>query len=206
MTHNILEKLFGSAARVKIMKLFLFSDNAQFDKETVMEKAKITSKDAQVELKLLNEVDLIRSRKVIKNVTTRNNRTIKKKVQIYSLNPNFTLVRSLRDLLINNEPLKHGDIQKRLSKIGKIKLIIISGIFLQSEDSRVDLLIVADEVKKRVLENIVKTMESEIGRELRFTCLSSEDFKYRHSVCDRLIRDIFDYQHEVVLDRIGLDV
>lgn len=206
MTHNILEKLFGSAARVKIMKLFLFSDNLQFDKETVVEKAKITNKDAQRELKLLNELELIKSRKVIKNITTKNNRTIKKKVQIYTLNPAFTLIRSLRDLLINNEPLRHGDIQKRLSKIGKIKLIIISGIFLQSEDSRVDLLIVADEVKKRVLDNIVKTMESEIGKELRFSCLSSEDFKYRHSVCDRLIRDIFDYQHEVVLDRIGLDI
>jgi hypothetical protein len=47
-------------------------------------------------------------------------------------------------------------------------------------------------------------MESEIGKELRFSSLNTEDFKYRHGVCDRLIRDVLDYQHEVVVDRIGI--
>ena len=202
MTYNILEKLFGSSARVKIIKLFLFSDEGMFEKNVIIEKTKITPKEAQKELKLLTDINLIRTRKVIKNSRSKN---LKRKAQIYTLNPNFPLIKNLKDLLINNEPLQKGDIQKRISKVGKVKLIVISGVFLQSEDSRVDLLIVGDEIKKRTLDNTIKTMESEIGKELRFSCLTTDDFKYRHSVCDRLIRDILDYQHEVVVDKTGLD-
>ena len=204
MTHNILEKLFGSAARVKIMKLFLFNNELYFDKNDVIVKAKVTSKEATKELKLLNEVKLITKRQILKNVKTKTSKTSKKKVQAYVLNSDFLMLKSLKDLLINNEPLKHNDIQKRVGRTGKIKLIIISGVFLQAEDSRVDLLVVGDEMKKRSLDTTIKTMEAEIGKELRFSCLSTEDFKYRHSVCDRLIRDILDYQHEVVMDKIGL--
>ena len=123
----------------------------------------------------------------------------------YFLNPNFGLLKELRNLVINNEPLKHTDISKRLSRAGKIKLVIISGVFIQNEDSRVDLLVVGDQLKDRVLKNIIKTMEADIGKELRYSSLSTSNFKYRFSVCDRLVRDVLDYAHEVVVDRIGLN-
>jgi hypothetical protein len=206
MTHNILEKLFGSAARVKIMKLFLFSDEAPLDKNEIIEKAKVSKKEATKEIKLLAEVNLIKTKRVTKTYLSKNNKSTNRKVQVYFLNTSFSLLKHLRELLINNEPLKHADIQKRLSRTGKIKLIVVSGVFLQSDDSRVDLLIVGDEMKKRSLDTTIKTMESEIGKELRFSCLSTEDFKYRYSVCDRLIRDILDYNHETVLDKIGLGI
>jgi hypothetical protein len=204
MTQNILEKIFTSAARVKIMKLFLFNNEDVFDKESVLEKSKVTAKELQYEIKLLKEIKFIKDKKITKTSTTKTGKITKKKVEGFYLNPDFSLLKQLKDLLINNEPLKHSDIQKRIGKTGKIKLIIIAGVFLQADDCRVDLLIVGDELKKRSLENTIKTMESEIGKELRFSYLSTEDFKYRHSVCDRLIRDILDYKHEVVMDRIGI--
>lgn len=204
MSHNILEKLFNSAARVKIMKLFLFSNETLFDKNEIIEKTKITLKDATKEIKLLTEVDLIKTKKITKTFETKDNKTTKRKTQVYYLNPNFALLKHLRELLINNEPLGHADISKRISRTGKVKLIVVAGVFLHLDDSRVDLLIVGDEMKKRSLDTTIKTMESEVGKELRFSCLSSEDFKYRHSVCDRLIRDILDYKHEIVLDKLGL--
>lgn len=205
MTQSILEKLFGSSDRVKIMKLFLFNDDKVFDKEEIVKRAKVTSLIATKELKLLNEIKLVHKRNITKNSKTKTGKVSKKKVTGYILNQDFNLLKHLRNLLINNEPLQHSDISKRLGKAGKIKLVIISGVFIQSDDSRVDLLVVGDQIRDRSLNNIVKTMESEIGKELRYAWLATDEFKYRQSVCDRLIRDIMDYQHEVVVDRIGLE-
>lgn len=205
MTANILEKLFGSSARVKIMKLFLFNDDRNFDKTDIVKRAKVTATEATKEIKLLCDIRLLNKRQITKISKTKTGRTSKQKVQAYYLNPNFGLLKELRNLVINNEPLQHNDIAKRIGKAGKVKLIIISGVFIQNDDSRVDLLVVGDQIKDRTLKNIIATMEADIGKELRYSALSTSNFKYRYSVCDRLVRDILDYGHEVVIDRIGLE-
>lgn len=187
MTHHVLEKLFGSSARVKIMKLFLFNPEICFEKGDIVNKTKVAPENANRELKLLADISLI-----------------KKRSRGYTLNQEFGFLKQLKNLLINNEPLQQGDIAKRIGKTGKVKLIIVSGVFIQSDDSRIDLLVVGDEINERSLKNVVQTMESEIGKELKFTSLKTEDFKYRHGICDRLIRDILDYPHDIVVDKIGL--
>lgn len=205
MTHHILEKLFGSAPRVKIMKLFLFNSSVIFDKKEVEQKTKVTSAAATKELKLLNEIGLIRKRVFNKVVESKKTGKIsKKKTSGFVLNDNFGFLRHLKNLLINNEPLQQADISRRIGRAGKIKVIVISGVFIQADDSRLDILIVGDNIKDRSLKNTISTMESEIGKELRYTVFDTEDFKYRYSVCDRLIRDVLDYPHEVVVDRLGL--
>ena len=83
-------------------------------------------------------------------------------------------------------------------------MVVISGVFIQNPETRVDLLIVGDEMKDRVVKKVLQNMEADIGKELRYTVLRSDDYKYRYNVCDRLIRDIFDYPHEVILDKLGL--
>ena len=47
-------------------------------------------------------------------------------------------------------------------------------------------------------------MEAEMGRELQYATLSTEEFFYRRSIGDRLVRDVVDFPHEVLVDRIGL--
>jgi hypothetical protein len=116
MTHNALEKIFGSSSRVKIMKLFLFNDQSYFDKDDVSTRTKVSGSEVQKELKLLSEISLIKSRVITKLHKTKTDKIIKKKVVGYSLNPNFNLLKHLKNLLINNEPLQHTDILKRIGK------------------------------------------------------------------------------------------
>jgi hypothetical protein len=110
----------------------------------------------------------------------------------------------LQNFLINVEPLKPAEIIRRLGKLGPMKLIITSGVFIQDKESRVDLLVVGDHIKKASLENVIKTLEAEIGKELRYAYFTTEDFKYRLSMFDKLIRDILDYPHRKILNKIGL--
>jgi len=205
MSMQILEKLFGSSARVKIIKLFLFNPDENFDVQDISTKTKVSVSQTRKELNNLDNMGLIRKKSFFKEIELK---TIikKKRVNGYILEQNFIYINHLRSLLINTEPFKHADVGKRIAKIGKLKLLAVSGIFIQNDDSRIDMLIIADEVKDRSLKNLVLTLESEIGRELRYAVLGSEDFKYRLGIHDRLVRDVFDFPHHIVVDRLGFDL
>jgi hypothetical protein len=204
MSMEILEGLLGGSARVKLMKLFLFHPEILFEKSDIVKRTKCSSALIQKEIKSLIEIDLIKKKTVSVNKQSKNGRIFKKKAEVFVLNPLFKYLNNLKGLLINNEQFNHGEILRKINKAGKIKLTVISGIFIQNDDSRVDILIVGDELKERMIKKIISDMESEIGKELRYSVFSSSDFKYRYSVCDRLVRDIFDYPHQIIVDRIGI--
>jgi hypothetical protein len=47
-------------------------------------------------------------------------------------------------------------------------------------------------------------MEAERGKELVYAYLETQDFQYRLGMYDKLIRDILDYPHQVLLDKISI--
>jgi hypothetical protein len=100
--------------------------------------------------------------------------------------------------------MSSSSVTRKLGRHGKLKLVIVSGIFIQDPDSRIDLLVVGDSIRENSLKNSISTLESEIGKQIRYTVFQTEDFKYRLGVYDRLVKDILDYPHQVVLDKIGL--
>jgi hypothetical protein len=204
MSIEILEKLFGSSARVKVMKLFLFNPEELLEKSEIIKKTKSSSTSIKKELKDLCDMGLLKKRIFIKSTQTKSGKTNKKKVQGFVLNTSFKYINNLKNLLLNNEPFNHSEIIKKLNKVGKIKLIVVSGLFIQDEDSRLDIFMVGDDLKERAVKTVISKMEAEIGKELRYSFFTTNDFKYRYSVCDRLVRDVFDYPHQVVVDRIGL--
>lgn len=198
MSIQILEKLFGSLARVKIIKLFLFHPDEYFEKNDIATKAKVHVDIVSKELNSLESMGLIRRKN-----NTKGQNDKKKKSSTYVLDSTFIYLNHLRALLINTEPFKHKEIIKKISRAGKIKMIVVSGIFIQADDEKIDILIVGDELKEKILANIISDLESEIGKELKYVVLNTADFKYRQGICDKLLRDIFDYPHQVVIDRIG---
>ena len=57
---------------------------------------------------------------------------------------------------------------------------------------------------KKNSEAMIKNIESEIGREIRYAVFDTPDFQYRYNMCDKLIRDVLDYPHEKVIDKLGI--
>ena len=92
---------------------------------------------------------------------------------------------------------------KRLSKSGRLKLVIISGVFIQNPDSRVDILVVGDKVNKSILDRSIRAIESELGKELTYAYFDLADYQYRIGMYDKLIRDVLDFPHEVLMDKIS---
>jgi hypothetical protein len=202
---DTLNTLFGGVEKVRMFRLFLFNSEIIFDIESICEKLKIDKKIAEKEIVILLKSTLIRTEPIIKIISKKVRGKIKEKklkVHGYILNQNFPHISGLRQLLINSQNLNKSDMVKRFSNVGKIKLILVSGVFIENNESRVDVLLVGNNIKKGSLSNIVKTMEAELGREISYAFFETPDFQYRIEMCDKLVRDIIDYPHTVLLNKL----
>ena len=204
---EILEKIFGSAAKVKIMRMFLFNKEMAFSFDEIIERTKIKKDVARKEILNLEKSGLLKK----KNFTSekvvgkgKNQKIKKKKVSGWIVDDKFSYIKPLQNFLIHINPLKHNDILKKISSVGKIKLLVISGIFIQELETRVDLLVVGDNLQEQKILSAIKEIESEIGKELRYVIFNTEDFEYRYGMMDKLIRDILDFPHEKVINRIDI--
>jgi len=193
---EILHHVFGGKTRIRIMRLFLLNPDKCYDEKSAVSRSRGTEREVERELASFEKIGLIKRRRIVTE-------SKKKRVRIFGwvLNNSFVYLKELRSLLLNDVLMTGNEILQRLSRGGSLKLLVLAGIFIQDWDSRVDLLIVGDKLKKGVLERTLRSMEAEIGRELRYTILDLGDFNYRMSIGDRLVRDIFDYPHQIVLDR-----
>ena len=191
------EKIFGSAARVRLMKLFLFSPEDMLTRTEVASRARVSQREAQKELRLLRKVGVVRERVVVREGDGR-----KRKAPGYGLNPDFPHVAAFRDLFLSVS-VDRKTLARRIARHGKIQLIVAAGLFQNDQDGRLDLLVVGDDLKDRGLKTAIADLEAEVGRQLRYAIFPTADFRYRMGMCDRLVRDIFDYPHEVLVDRQG---
>ena len=191
-----LAKLFGGQARVKIMRLFLLNNESTFELEEVASRSRVLKLNTRREINALSAMGFIKQ----KNIVHEGTRGAKKKVVVWQLNKAFPYIDSIRDLLVDPSLLLRDNLSSRFKNIGKVKLMIISGIFIGSDKSRADILIVGDKLKKNVIQQIVKGLESEIGKELNYVVLESDEFKYRIDMYDKLVCDIIDLPHEKIVD------
>ncbi len=190
-----LAKLFGGQARVKIMRLFLLNDNA-FEMEEIISRSRVMKANVRREINALLAMGFIKA----KTITKEGARGAKKKVFAWYLNPLFQYLSSLRDLLIDPTLLLQENLPQRFKQIGKIKLMLVSGVFIGMEKTRVDILIVGDKLKKNVINQVVKGLESEVGKELDYVIFDTEEFKYRLDMYDKLVCDILDSPYEKLID------
>ncbi len=208
MPSGILEKLFGSSARIKIIRLFLLNPDAFFAPKEISRRSKVVLGLVRREISLLNKIDFIRQKteKVDKVIKLKNGKikNKKKKIQGLKLNESFPFLHALKNLVLNAAPINKEEMVKALKKSGRIKLIILSGIFIQSDDSRVDLLLVGDTIKKNALEKILGNIEAEIGKELTYSVFGTKVFLLRMGMYDRFVYDILDYPHEKIFNSLDI--
>src|SRR3989344_1631213 len=131
---EILEKILGSGARVKIMKLFLINRGKGFKTKDIAKRSRVSPEVVRREVKLLASVNFIRKRSSLSPE--------------WYFNSFFKYAPEFEELLVRSDTLNKQTISDNLKNIGRVKLLIISGVFIKSDNSRVDLLIVGDKLKK----------------------------------------------------------
>lgn len=179
--------IFGGEAKVKIMRLFIFNPGLTLAASEVAKRAKERSHIARRELNNLTKAGLIR-----------------KGARGYTLNSSYVYLPAIGNFLIDATPLTEKEIVKKLNKVGSLKLVLIAGVFLHDPDSRVDVLVVGDNLKQSKLSSVISSIEAELGKELRYASFETVDFQYRMGIYDKLIRDILDARHKKIHNKLGI--
>lgn len=202
--------LFGSETKVKILRLFLFNPTTPFFLKEIASRTQSLTRLAAKELRVLEKAEiLIKKRQISKDiqVSGKADKITTKKVNGigYILNSKFPYLEPLKNLLTITSLQADESLAKRFTNAGRIKLFVVSGFFIQNWDARVDLLIVGDELNLAKIESVIKSIEAEIGKEISYSAFETQDFEYRVGIHDRLVRDILDYSHLTLLDRLGIE-
>lgn len=198
---DILGKLFGSMIRVKLMKFFLLNQEAAVSINDLAQRLRVKPKMIHAELAELAKVGMIKP-KIVTQVIVRGKKSTKKKLKGYIAQKDFTLSEPLRALLVDAAGTHIPDLLPRFGKIGKVGLFIVSGVFLHDNDRVMDLMIVGDRLNRKLIERRIKDLETEIGKELRYAIFENEEFLYRLNMYDKLLRDVLDYPHEKLINKI----
>lgn len=205
---DALSKLFGSKDIVKILRLFILNPNDHFEPADVVERTKIGRDVVRQEVTMLERVGFVKKVSFYKEVEKmRGKRMVqaRKRTSGYILDDTFKHLPALRELLAGSGMISERDLTKKLTKAGRLKLVVLAGVFVGDFGSRVDLLVVGDQLRRPALERVIRDFEAEVGREISYAAFSTSDFKYRLSMQDRLLRDTFDFAHSTIIDRLGID-
>ncbi len=207
---EILAKLFGNSTKVRLMRLFLFNQDNAYAISDLIQKTKSNKREVKRELAELMQIGLVKKRPIIREIHSKTQK--KRKIRVHKINDTgyfidqkFPYLLALQNLLIIVSLHADESLLKKFVGVGKIKLFIASGIFIQEWDTRVDLLIVGDNINFTKLDHVVKSIEAEVGREIAYSAFEASDFEYRYSIHDRLIRDIFDFPHTTLLNKLEID-
>lgn len=191
---DILAKLFGSLARVKLLRLFLFNSETVFSLKEITRRSRLTPASARKEIRVFEQIGLT---KTVKESSA-------PRVKHWRLNPKFVLTRQLRYLLDADFKDQRQEISQRFRDCGRIKLLIIAGALIGDEHGRADLVLVGDNLRRPLVEQAIKGLEADLGRELVYALLETHDFNYRLSASDKFIRDLLEYPHERLVNKLGI--
>jgi len=187
----MLEQLFSSKTRVKLLKLFL---NQKDEKEYfIRELTRVLGEhlnSIRRELTNLEDLGLVVSQE-------------KDKKKYYSVNKDFILLPELKALLLKSRELGDQKLIQQLEKIGFLDLLVLSGSFVGNGDSDVDLFIVG-RVQKPKLDKLIELHEKESGKEIRYTLMSKKEFQHRIDLGDRFIYTILNSRKITVINKLGI--
>lgn len=193
----MLSKLFGSNARVKILKLFLLNPKEKFFVREVARHLELQLNSVHRELSNLEEIGLIEAKEEIPAEGAP--KAAKQDKKYYQVNESFVFYNELKALLVKSQILYEKDFTDKLKKIGNIKLLLLGGFFVNDFESPVDLFLVGDFSADR-LSRLIKQLEAELVKEVNYSVMSWEEFNYRREIADVFLYSILDGHKIVVID------
>jgi len=186
---EVLELLFGSKAKARILRFFILNPDREYDLGEIAKRNMVSGINVRRELDAFKKIKLI-------------NEKIKKGKKYYELNQQFTFYPEVKTLITKSNVYPQCQSLAKMKDIGDVKLALVSGVFLNYPKSKADIVLVVNSVNKNRLTNLMKSLEAEIGREITYVLMSSEDFKYRLDMLDRFILEFLEGPHDEIVNKI----
>lgn len=191
----MLEHLFGSKTRLKLLKVFFAYPERSF---YVRELTRLC--ESQIN-GVRREIANLEASGIIARVNgSENKEKTRENIKSYSLKTGFLLYQELKDLLDKAQMLEEREFVDNLkNKAGKIKFLLLSGYFTQEKDAPTDLLVVG-EIKESAFSKIFQAFEKNIGKELRYTIFSEKEFLDRKEMGDKFLYNLLEHRYIKVVD------
>lgn len=207
----ILEKLFESKPKVRLLRLFLRNPSTNFSPSEVLRLTGLPRRTVEKELSKLQKIGFVTKKNISVVISELRGAGREKKLRmrsrtvlVYTANQSFEFFRELRDLILRQVPESRHRLISKIKKLGKVKLAIAAGAFINSDISRVDLLVVGDNIKRGRLETMLQQWEANAGRELTYALMTTDEFKYRMDMFDRFTRDILETSHDKLVNTLNI--
>jgi hypothetical protein len=194
----MIEQLFGSKTRVKLLKLFYSNPNRSFYVREITRKIDEQINSVRRELSNLLSIGIIAS-------DTTNNRLY------YEVNQNYEFYHPLsvifggatteevKETAIKTDAEKEPELSE-LRGIGNVEFAMYTGQFTRDEASGIDLLIVGD-VNQTRLNKFISDLEASESKEIRYVAMPSSEFQYRRQVKDRFLSTVLSSKKQVLIDK-----
>lgn len=127
---------------------------------------------------------------------------VKRRKKYYLIHSRHKLLVDLKPSLVKHQRKYEDELFKAIQHLGDIKAAFLSGIFTGYPALPVDLLLVG-KVNLNRLQNFLAAAEKLMGNEINYSIMTELEFRARRDTFDRFIKDIFDYPHLAVMDRLA---
>jgi hypothetical protein len=191
----MIDALFGSKTRVKLLHLFLNNPGKAFYVREITRLIDEQINSVRRELANMLEVGIITSDSADNKL-------------YYEINQRFEYYTPFRGIFADQKSQPSTPVAKTekpssweadLAKLSGLRIAIKAGVLVNGSASAVDMLLVGNVPEKKVSQ-LTSLIEKEQGRELSYSVLSYDEFYYRLSVRDKFINDVLTNKHQVLVD------
>lgn len=200
----MIEDLFGSKTRVKLLGLFFSNPNRSFYVREITRKIDEQINSVRRELGNLLKIGIITS-------DTTNNKLY------YEVNQKFEYYKPLLAIFgrartsvsTSGKGTKASVIKKAdpdeaaFENLGNVELALFTGQFTRDESPGIDLLVVGS-VNQNKLDKLVNELETREAKEIRYTLLTKSDFEYRRQINDHFLTSVMNAKKQIIIDKSEL--
>ena len=198
----MLEHLFGSKTRLKLLKTFFRQADRAFYVRELSRLHDVQINAIRRELDLLLKSGLIKETDAVGCISPDD--VGSKLRKYYRLDTESILYPEMQALLIKARVLGEEQFGKELAeKSGKVKLLLLTGSFTGDRRAPSDLLIVG-ELKERSVARIISNYEKDFGFEIRYTTMTDKEFVERRHMMDKFVYALFEADNIRVVDNYNL--
>jgi len=186
---EILESLFGSKSRSRMLRFFVLNPGKEITMKEMKEQMNVDGRRIRADINALLRIEFITE-------------VSRKKVKYYTLNESFPYYVELRNLFVKANTYPQCKELINLKDVGRVKLVLVSGTFLNYDKSRLDILMVCDDLNRAKLTKTIEVIEAEIGKEVRYMTMTSDELTYRLDMMDRFLIEVLSFPHDIIINKV----
>lgn len=192
----MLEHIFGSRTRVKLISLFLSAPGEAIYVRELTRRIGTQINAVRRELANLLKFGLI----IETETTTAEAKRPGLKRKYYILNTVYPLLPEIKALITKAQVLVEHRLDKELEQLGQVKYAALMGKFL-GQQAPVDLFIVGT-INGLTLRKLLTKMEKALGQEINYTVMPLQEYTYRKDMMDKFLLKVLETPKNVVVDRL----